>query len=226
MPTHLRFACDGGLVEPEIRQLVLVGFSGRDRVALDRHIADMALAGIKPPAQTPCLYAVIPGLLTQQNAITVLGPHIAPEVEFVLFTWLGRQYLTIGTDLSDLEVERLLSAEKAKNLCAKPVARAAWPLDGVVDHWDELRLNMACDGVVVQDSAVSEIMRPETLFRLIEARLGGSAEARMIFSGTIAALGNIPSGAREIAIRLSDPIGKREINHDFRVTHLSPLDGA
>ena len=220
----LSFACGpGASVDPVIRELVFIGFGGRDQRSVEAHIAEMARAGVKAPSQTPCLYPVAPHLLTQAPRMTVFGHDTVPEVEFVLFTWQGRDYVTLGNDQSDIEVERLLSAEKAKNLCPKAVARDAWPLPDCLDIWDRLRLRLICNGTIMQEDGVDGLMRPEGLLDLVAAATQRPAEGRMIFSGTVASPNSFPAGPHDIDIRLEDPIGGRMIRHAFRIEMLSPL---
>ena len=224
MPGDLSFACGpGASLEPIIRDLVFVGFGGRDQRAVEAHVAEMARAGIEAPSHTPCLYPVAPHLLTQAPRMTVYGHDTVPEVEFALFTWRGRDYVTVGNDQSDIEVERLLSAEKAKNLCPKAVAGEAWALSDCIDAWDRLRLRLTCNGTIMQEDGVDGLMRPEALLDLVASATKRPAEGRMIFSGTIASPGTFPPGPHDIDIRLEDPVGGRMIRHVFRVEMLSPL---
>ncbi len=224
MPGDLSFICGpGASLEPAIRELVFVGFGGRDQRAVEAHIAEMAGAGIKAPSHTPCLYPVAPHLLTQASRMMVYGHDTVPEVEFALFTWEGRDYVTVGNDQSDIEVERLLSAEKAKNICPKAVAREAWALSDCIEAWDRLRLRLICNGTIMQEDGVDSLMRPKSLLDLVASATQRPAEGRMIFSGTIASPGVYPPGPLDIDIRLEDPTDGCMIRHAFRNEMLSAL---
>ena len=222
--TRLYFnLASGANLAADISQLILVGFAGRDQRAIDLHIRELARSGIEAPAHTPCLYPVGTHLLTQGDRLSVYGKDTAPEVEFVLFTAGGRDYVTVGNDQSDLDAERLISPEKAKHLCPKAVARRAWELNECIDGWDRLRLRLRCNGSVMQDDSVDSLLRPESLFALVGDATDGKREGRMIFSGTIASPGAYPPGPYDVEIELADPAKAQSIRHSFRVDLLLPL---
>jgi len=224
VPGGLSFSCGAGArINPVINQLVFVGYGGRDQRAVEAHVAEMARVGVKAPSHTPCLYLVAPHLLTQAPRMTVYGHDTVPEVEFVVFTWRGRDYVTLGNDQSDMEVERLISAEKGKNLCPKAIAREAWALPDCIDFWDRLRLRLICNGMVIQDGGVDGLMRPEALSHLVASATKRPAEGRMIFSGTIATRGSYPHKPYNIEILLEDPVNGRSIRHTFRIDMLPTL---
>ena len=134
MTFPISFHHDNGRVDVAVSELILIGFGGRDPVHVRAHIAEMAKLEVKPPPNTPCFYPVKPAILTQCDEITVYGDHTVSEVEFVLFASGGQQFVTVGNDQFDLEVERMISAEKSKNLCMKSLAKEAWSISGVLDH--------------------------------------------------------------------------------------------
>lgn len=203
-----------------VESLTFVGYGGRDRNAVDAHIAEMSRLGIAPPKSTPCFYPVAPHLLTQAPLLKVYGPDTGPELEFVLFQHEGQRYVTVGNDQTDLEVERLVSAEKAKNCCPKAIASEAWLLGDVVDIWDRLRLRLVANGRTVQDGGVDELLRPEILFDLVSSRLGASAAAAMIFSGTIGMRESCPALPCDMTMSLEDPVMGRVLRHAFRIEML------
>jgi Protein of unknown function (DUF2848) len=224
MHAHLSFDCGSGpILEPRLRELVFVGFGGRHQPEVDAHVAELSRAGIKAPRHTPCLYPVAPHLLTQATRMTVFGHETMPEVEFALFTWQGRDYVTVGNDQGDVEIERLVSAEKAKNLCPKVVANTAWALTDCLDVWDRLRLRLTCNGIVMQEGGVDLLMRPEALLAFVASATKRSGDGRMIFSGTIASRAAYPAGPHDIEICLEDPMRGRAIRHSFRIEMLEPF---
>lgn len=212
-----------GPIEPDICRLILAGFAGRSAEDVEAHIEEMARQGVPRPPRFPMLWPVLPHLLTQGHGISVYGPDTAPEVEYVLFTWQGVHYVTLGNDQCDIDVEARLSAEKSKNLCQKIVAREAWPIADVQAHWDELQLTLSCQGTVMQQDRLAVLIRPEVLRNEVAALDGEGDEGRMIFSGTIAAHGRLPRPPYDITMRLTDERLGREIRHDFSVTALMPL---
>lgn len=210
-------------VEPRIHRLVLSGFAGRSTKEVEAHIEEMARQGVPRPAFFPMFWPVLPHLLTQADSIAVYGPDTTPEVEYVLFSWQGVAYVTLGNDQCDVEVEAKLSSEKSKNLCQKIVAREAWRVSDVLAHWDEIHLTMSCNGTLMQQDRLSALIRPETLRDKVAAVDGGGDDGRMIFSGTIATLASLPAPPYEVSMRLTDERLRREIRHDFRVTALMPF---
>ena len=212
-----------GRIEPAIRRLILTGFAGRSTADVEAHIEEMARQGVPRPPYFPMLWPVLPHLITQSDGISVYGTDTTPEVEYVLFAWQGRTYVTLGNDQCDIDVEAKLSAEKSKNLCQKVVAREAWPINEVLAHWDELQLTLSCNGVVMQQDHLAALIRPEVLRAKVSAVDGDADDGRMIFSGTIATRGQLPKPPCNIAMRLADPRLGREIRHEFSVTALMPL---
>jgi hypothetical protein len=210
-------------IKPNIGRLILAGFAGRSAEEVEAHIEEMAGQGVPRPPHFPMFWPVLPHLLTQAQSILVYGVDTVPEVEYVLFTWQGVTYVTLGNDQCDIEVEARLSAEKSKNLCQKIVAGAAWPISEVLAHWDELQLTLCCEGTVMQHGHLALLIRPEVLGEKVSAFDGGNNDGRMIFSGTIATRSPHPKPPYEVTMRLTDPQLGREIRHDFRLTALMPF---
>ena len=73
-----------------IDQAVIAGWTGRDPVARDKHIAELEAIGIARPASTPIYYRVSARRITTTDSIEVCGPDSSGEVEFVLIGWQGR----------------------------------------------------------------------------------------------------------------------------------------
>lgn len=213
----------GGRINPEIDRLILSGFAGRHTPDVEHHIEEMAQQGVPRPARIPMFWPVLPHLLTQGQEVAVYGGETTPEVEYVLFDWKGTLYVTLGNDQCDIEVEAKLSGEKSKNLCPKTVAKIAWPLAEVLPHWDALELMLSCRGELLQRDKLAALIRPEILLEKIAAVDGPQSAGRMIFSGTIASIGQLPPPPYELSMRLRDPVLGREIAHEFNVTALLPL---
>lgn len=216
---------DRGEISPVITRLILSGFAGRNTAEVEHHIAEMARQGVPRPARVPTFWPVLPHLLSQGGDVAVYGGETTPEVEYVLFTWGGTTYVTLGNDQCDIEVEAKLSAEKSKNLCPKTVAATAWPVNDVLAHWDQLELSITCNGVALQQDRLAALIRPETLLEKVAAIDGSSREGCMVFSGTIGTIGQLPPPPYDVAMRLYDPVLGREISHGFRVTALRSFEG-
>src|SRR6202012_5982522 len=88
-----------------IDQAVIAGWTGRDPVARDKHIAELEAIGIARPASTPIYYRVSARRLTTEDSIEVSGTESSGEVEFVLIGWQGRIFVAAGSDHTDRKVE-------------------------------------------------------------------------------------------------------------------------
>src|SRR5215472_5889928 len=122
-----------------IDQAVIAGWTGRDPVARDKHIAELEALGIKRPATTPIYYRCSARRLTQEDSIEACGGDSSGEVEFILIGWQGRIFVGLGSDHTDRTVESY-SITVSKQMCDKPVASTVWELEDVIGHWDKLVL--------------------------------------------------------------------------------------
>ena len=123
----------------EVTRLTIAGWAGRDRAAIEHHIAELAELGVKRPSTTPCFYRLGAELLTQAEQIDVVGTHSSGEAECVLVQSGEGLLVTVGSDHTDRLVEAY-GVTVSKQICPKPVARDAWRFDDVAGHWDQLQL--------------------------------------------------------------------------------------
>src|SRR5229473_3413621 len=122
-----------------IDQAVIAGWTGRDPVARDKHIAELEAIGIARPATTPIYYRVAARRLTTEDSIEVSGGDTSGEVEFVLIGWQGRIFVGVGSDHTDRKVETY-GVTVSKQMCDKPIAPVLWELEDVAGHWDQMIL--------------------------------------------------------------------------------------
>src|ERR1043166_2290707 len=122
-----------------VEQAVVAGWTGRDPVARDKHIAELEAIGIARPGSTPIFYCGSARRLATAASIEVSGADSSGEVEFVLFAAGGRTYVGTGSDHTDRKVETY-SVTVSKQMCDKPVAPVLWAFDEVADHWDSMVL--------------------------------------------------------------------------------------
>jgi hypothetical protein len=122
-----------------IDRAVIAGWTGRDPVARDKHIAELEAIGIARPASTPIYYRCSARRLTTEDEIEVCGENSSGEVEFVLIGWQGRTFVGLGSDHTDRKVESY-SVTVSKQMCDKPMASTLWELEEVIGHWDQLIL--------------------------------------------------------------------------------------
>jgi len=200
-----------------IEQLVIAGWTGRDEAALRKHIHELEELGVKPPKTTPIFYRVSADLLTQGSEIQVSGPDTSGEVEFVLLAKPDGVWITVGSDHTDRKAETI-GVSLSKQLCAKVIAKDAWRYDEVQPHWEKLVLRSWSDGEPYQEGPVTAMRSPEDLMRRHPLKPGWA-----MFGGTLAAKGGIRP-AKVFRMELDDPVRKRKLVHEYRVTAL-PVEG-
>ena len=215
VPTPLTLAID---------RAVVAGWTGRDPVARDRHIAELEAIGVARPASTPIYYRVSARRLTLSDSIEVSGDESSGEVEFVLIGWQGRIFVGCGSDHTDRKVETY-SVTVSKQMCDKPIASQLWELEDVIGHWDRmiLRSHAWIDGVrVLYQEGTLDAMLPAQ--ELIAGAFGGEGlpDGCAMFGGTFAAKGGIRP-ARRFEFELEDPVRKRTIRHGYDVIALPVL---
>lgn len=207
-----------------IRQAVIAGWTGRDPVARDKHIAELEAIGIARPASTPIYYRVSARRLTTADSIEVSGPDSSGEVEFVLFGAQGRILVGLGSDHTDRKVETY-SVTVSKQMCDKVVAPVLWEFEDVVGHWDRMILRSWAwiDGArVLYQEGTLDGMLP--VAELIRRGFGGAGlpDGCAMFGGTFAAKGGIRPADR-FECEFEDPVLKRSIRHAYDVIALPVL---
>jgi hypothetical protein len=215
-PTPLTLAID---------KAVIAGWTGRDPVARDKHIAELEAIGIARPASTPIYYRVSACRITTSDTIEVSGGDSSGEVEFVLIGWQGRIFVGCGSDHTDRKVEAC-SVTVSKQMCDKPIARELWELEDVIGHWDQmiLRSHAVIDGArMVYQEGTLDAMLP--VQELIARGFGGTGlpDGCAMFGGTFAAKGGIRPASR-FEFELEDPVLKRSLRHAYDVIVL-PVRG-
>jgi hypothetical protein len=207
-----------------IDQAVIAGWTGRDPVARDKHIAELEAIGIARPASTPIFYRVSARRITTEDSIEVSGGDSSGEVEFVLIGWQGRIFVGLGSDHTDRKVETY-SVTVSKQMCDKVMAPVLWELEDVAGHWDRmvLRAHAWIDGarVLYQEGTLDSMLPVADLIRLGFGD-AGFPDGCAMFGGTFAAKGGIRPASR-FEFELEDPVLKRSIRHAYDVIALPVL---
>jgi len=234
MSLTLSFACESvtpdgtratQLLSVVPRQLVIAGWTGRDAAAIEHHIEELEAIGVPRPSSVPLYYRVGAGLLTQSPAIEALGAQSSGEAEPMLFFAGGEWWLTVASDHTDRHVETY-SVVVSKQMCAKPLATAAWRWSDVAAYQDELELRSRIfeDGrwVDYQTGTFASIRPLGTLRDGIYTAEG--AEGRFMTCGTLGAIPNSRGEgirpAAEMEIEIRDPRNQRSIVHRYVVQAL------
>lgn len=202
----------------EVRELVIAGWTGRDEVALRRHIRELEEIGVRPPKTTPIFYRVAASLFTHADRIQVSGPDSSGEVEFVLLQQADGLWVTVGSDHTDRKAETI-GVSLSKQMCAKPVSAASWRYDEVAPHWENLVLRAWADGTLYQEGPVTAMRSPEDLMQ----KYGGLKPGAAMFCGTLAAKGGIRP-AKKFSMELDDPVLGRKLRHEYAIEVL-PVAG-
>lgn len=207
-----------------IDQAVIAGWTGRDPVARDKHIAELEAIGIARPATTPIYYRVAARRLTTADSIEVSGGNSSGEVEFVLIGWQGRIFVGLGSDHTDRRVETY-SVTVSKQMCDKVMAPVLWELEDVAGHWDRMILRSYAwiDGarVLYQEGTLDAMLGVSEL--IAHGFNGGKLpDGCAMFGGTFAAKGGIRPASR-FEYELEDPVLKRSIRHVYDVIELPVL---
>jgi hypothetical protein len=210
----------------QVRQAIIAGWTGRDRVAQEKHIAELELLGVRRPPTTPVYYRVASSRITTSDAIEAAGIESSGEVEFVMLQTGGALWIGVGSDHTDRKVETY-NITVSKQMCDKPVAKEIWLFDELSDHWDSLVLRSWAvnegDRRLYQEGKVTAMLHPRDLIAGYVRDGGTFDEGAAMFGGTLAAIGGIKP-AHRFEFELEDPILKRRLIHGYDVRTL-PVAG-
>src|SRR5258708_27050402 len=203
----MEFLVEGAPRRIEITTLIVAGWTGRDKAAVEHHIAELAAIGVKRPRIVPCFYRVGANLLTTTGAVEVVGEDSSGEVEFVLVSAPEGLYVGVGSDHPDRKVEAY-GVTVSKQMCPKPIGRELWRFTDVEEQWDRLvlRSHVTRKGKrrLYQEGAGSGMLAPPDLLPRPPdsgARLSPGAAT---FRGTLSGQGEV-GGGRRFGNRLDGP---------------------
>lgn len=205
-----------------ITQGVIAGWTGRDPVARDHHIAELAAIGIAPPASTPIYYRCSARRFTTDGTIESTGEESSGEVEFFLLAAKGKTYVGVGSDHTDRKVETY-NITVSKQMCDKPVAPVLWDLAEVETHWDQIILRSWAtingERVLYQEGTLSGML---PVAELIKKGFDSTTlpDGTAMFGGTFAAKGGIRP-AQRFDYEIEDPVLKRKISHGYDIKTLA-----
>lgn len=217
----MRFATPNGPLEAEIGRVVVAGWTGRVRAAVDHHIQELAAIGVAPPSQVPLFYRVSERLLSQSPTLQVLGEETSGEIEPLVVLAGGETYLGLASDHTDRALE-VTSVAASKQICGKPVARTLWPWEEVENHLDALQLATEIEEqgrwTRYQDGTLAAIRPLPDL--IAAARL---AQGSAMLCGTLPAIGGVRPAARYRMV-MTDPIIGRSIELEYKTTTLPVVE--
>jgi hypothetical protein len=206
---QLSVSLGGREVNASIHTVIVAGWTGRDRAALEEHIAELETLGVPRPSTTPIFYRVSASRLTTASEIESTASS-SGEVEPVLLRHEGRLWLGVGSDHTDRDLETH-SVAASKQLCDKPIAGQLWSYEEVAPHWDELVLRswIRSGGAeaLYQEGALGTLLHGDQLLDQADPPF---ADGTVMFCGTVAARGGIRP-AEQFRYELNDPILDRTL---------------
>lgn len=221
---HFVIQTEDGIVERDIviKQLVIAGWTGRDVEAMEHHIRELEVLGVKRPAATPMFYRVSSDRLTTQAHIEASGRASSGEVEFLLVRSGGETYVGVASDHTDREVETY-GITVSKQMCEKPCSTVLWRLAEIEPHWDRLMLrsyaNIDGEKVLYQQGPVTAMRSPQDLLARFAEAGGRFEDGTAMLCGTLTAIGGIRSAER-FDFELEDPVLERRLQHGYGITPL------
>lgn len=213
---------DSEVRDAEVANLVIAGWTGRDKAATEAHIKELEAIGVPRPKQTPCFYRASAHRLTTANAIQVLGEHSSGEVEFFLLALADGIWVGVGSDHTDRKVETY-DVSVSKQMCAKPVSAELWRLDDVAGHWDQLQLRstITIQGKTetYQDGTVATMLPTQELMKMYQPDTGILKPGTLMFCGTLAVQGGVRM-AEAFKGELHDPVLDRTLACEYKIITL------
>lgn len=202
-----------------VDNLVIAGWAGRDREALEKHISELEREGIPRPARTPEFYRVGVNLLTTEPAIAVPGDTSSGEIEAFILKAADELWVGIGSDHTDRQLEAT-SVVMSKQACPKPIGTTLWPLSEIRGHWDEIGISShryeGEERIAYQRGRLSANLTGEELFERYEEENGMVADGTLMFCGTIPAIGGIRFSQR-FEMEMHDPVRDLYIRHAYDI---------
>lgn len=220
MPIHrFEIVSDKSDVESlsfDVQKIVCAGYTGRNQSEVKKHVEELKRLGVPPPPSVPARYVLPADLLTTSGTIAVNSKNTSGEVEAVLLLDGDETYVGIGSDHTDREMEKT-DVLRSKMVCPKPIGKSVWRFNEVAQHWDEL---VARSFVIVEEKTVTyqssklvALLRPDKILNILGDREKGTA----VYCGTTPLL-HESSFSNEFRIELFDPIRKRSLTHEYRVS--------
>ncbi len=196
-------------------------YTGRGAEAVQRHVDELAAAGVPPPARVPFAFPVLPRLLEiDPGTIDVYGAATSGEAEPVIVLLDGEpRYVGVGSDHTDRVLERT-SIQLSKQVCPKVLGLDVWKLADVIERWDSLRLTASSDGRPYQNSRLAALLPPGELVNVVpRSQLGPVA---LLFCGTVPLVGELEFG-RRFDVTLVDEAATRSLHVGYDVETLQPF---
>lgn len=173
-------------------RVIIAGYTGRNQDEVRAHVKELAAQGIPAPTEIPTIFRTTLDRLTVANEIEVVGTRTAGEAEVVLLVNGQDLWVSIGSDHTDRELEKI-DIPASKQVCPKPVSSAVWRYADVRERWDNLILRSWVGETgreqLYQEGRMAALLRPEDLLALLRRRLGNLVDGAAVYTGTIPLIG-------------------------------------
>jgi hypothetical protein len=216
----LRVTDSSERTEVLLESLIIAGFTGRDRQAVQRHMDELAHQGITLPENVPSFYVVPPNLLTTANEIAVSSNYTSGEVEPVLFcSDVDRWYVGVGSDHTARDLERIDILE-SKKACPKVVSSEVLPYNEVAESWDDLILRcwVGADRKLYQEGTLKELLPVPDLLHRLQRSLEREPRNMAVLLGTVPLRTDSFAFSDSYTIELAHPTNGTLIRTSYRVT--------
>lgn len=204
-----------------VHRVYCIGYTGRNQEKVQAHVDELAELGVPRPDNIPALYPMRLSSLSTAEEIQVSGAETSGEAEIVLIFSNDELFVTVGSDHTDRELETV-DIGKSKQVCDKPIAKEAWPLEEVLPHWDELTLSteILIDGEwqPYQHDKFSAILSFNDLVDMLKER-SIPMKKSFFFAGTVPLLHGFKFGSA-YKMTLKDPVLNRTILLEYEVKDL------
>lgn len=207
-------------------RVIVAGYTGRNQDEVRAHVNELAAQGIPAPTEIPTIFRTTLDRLTVANEIEVVGTRTAGEAEVVLLVNGQDIWVTIGSDHTDRELEKI-DIPASKQVCPKPVSSAVWRYADVRERWDGLILRSwvgeSGREQLYQEGRMAALLRPEDLLALLRSRLGNLVDGAAIYTGTIPLIGGAFVSKPYFAAELCDEVAGRSLRCGYRVRRVETV---
>mgnify|MGYP000502103116 FL=1 len=205
------------VISADIKNLMVVGFSGKDVEKTMEHIHELEKEGVKCPSEVPVPYQCDPQIVTRKEVIDVIGLKTSGEAEYLILCHEGKFYIGIGSDHTDREMEAV-SIHKSKQVCLKPCSVEFWDYEEVKDHLPQLRLisTQVVDGKEIdyQNGVAGDLLPFDVIIEKVQKEV--PLEDCLIYTGTVPLLNGFRFGEQFSARLVDDQLG-RELSLTYKI---------
>lgn len=202
-----------------LRRLIIAGWVGRDKKAVQEHIDELGKLGVPAPTRTPTYMNLTAGIASTTDNMDVVGADSSGEVECVVFKDNDQLFIGVGSDHTDREFEKY-GIPASKQMCPKIMAPVIWDYKEVKDHIDQIFLRswMTRDGerMHYQEGTLGTNVSIEDLMSGIPINDGLPLDNYCMFCGTFPAISGLVYGER-FDFEMEDPVLNRKISHGYSV---------